>query len=231
MTIAVAGQSALTNICDTQFPSSGTIGHATLLKGDLTLNLGVSVNASAGEFTASGHGFVTGSRVTVAGTTLPTPLVASTDYYAIRISASTIKLATTLANAIAGTFIALSDAGSAVQLNEQRLVATDRLEVLLNKEISHPNFPNRRAITNVGAASINASTGVAEKEPNSFLLSITSATSLQFRHVLLLLGAGVSSTLGSATGVDAFYLSDEGDLTLVTGDLKAVSTQFRARSV
>lgn len=55
----------------------------------------------------------TGTRVRV-GTdgTLPAPLVAGTTYFAIRVSATTLKLATTLANALAGTAIDLTDAGS-----------------------------------------------------------------------------------------------------------------------
>jgi len=45
-------------------------------------------------------------------TTLPAPLVASTTYYAIVIDSTTIKVATTAANASAGTAIDLTDAGT-----------------------------------------------------------------------------------------------------------------------
>lgn len=45
-------------------------------------------------------------------TTLPTGLSAGTDYYLVRVSATTARVATSLANAIAGTVIAFTDAGT-----------------------------------------------------------------------------------------------------------------------
>jgi len=58
------------------------------------------------------HGLTTGQPVRV-GTddTLPDPLVANTTYYVIWDSANTIQLATTNANAVAGTQIDLTDQG------------------------------------------------------------------------------------------------------------------------
>lgn len=56
---------------------------------------------------------LTGTRVRVSTTTtLPSPLVAATDYYLIRISDSTYKLATSYANAIAGTAIDITTTGT-----------------------------------------------------------------------------------------------------------------------
>jgi hypothetical protein len=45
-------------------------------------------------------------------TTLPTGLTTNTDYFLIRVSATTARVATTYANAIAGTAIAFTDAGT-----------------------------------------------------------------------------------------------------------------------
>lgn len=45
-------------------------------------------------------------------TTLPTGLALATDYWLIRVSATTARVATSLANAIAGTAIAFTDAGT-----------------------------------------------------------------------------------------------------------------------
>lgn len=45
-------------------------------------------------------------------TTLPTGLTAGTDYWLIRVSATTARVATSFANAIAGTAIAFTDAGT-----------------------------------------------------------------------------------------------------------------------
>lgn len=56
---------------------------------------------------------LTGTRVRVSTTTtLPSPLVAATDYYLIRVSNTTYKLATSYANAIAGTQIDITTTGS-----------------------------------------------------------------------------------------------------------------------
>lgn len=50
-------------------------------------------------------------RVTSSGT-LPTGLAIDTDYWLVRVSATTARIATSLANAIAGTVIAYTDAGT-----------------------------------------------------------------------------------------------------------------------
>lgn len=59
----------------------------------------------------SSAGFYNGMAVTVSGGGLPTPLVAGTVYYAIIVSATKIALATTTANALAGTKLVLTGAG------------------------------------------------------------------------------------------------------------------------
>lgn len=55
------------------------------------------------------------------GGALPTGLVAGTDYYTIRVSATTSRFATSRANAIAGTAIAFTDAGSGTNVIDVRL--------------------------------------------------------------------------------------------------------------
>jgi hypothetical protein len=65
-------------------------------------------------FTLTSHGFVTGLKVQVSnsGGGLPTGLSTSTDYFVIKINANTFYLATTLANAIAGTNLLISGDGT-----------------------------------------------------------------------------------------------------------------------
>lgn len=59
---------------------------------------------------------LTGTRCRVSTTTtLPSPLVAATDYYLIRVDNLTFKLATSYANAIAGTQIDITSAGTGTQ--------------------------------------------------------------------------------------------------------------------
>jgi len=55
------------------------------------------------------------------GGALPTGLVAGTDYYTIRVSATTSRYATSRANAIAGTAIAFTDAGTGTNVVDVRL--------------------------------------------------------------------------------------------------------------
>ena len=56
---------------------------------------------------------LTGTRVRLTTTTtLPAPLATATDYYLIRVTDGTYKLATSYANAIAGTAINITDAGT-----------------------------------------------------------------------------------------------------------------------
>lgn len=77
---------------------------------DLTL----TVNIGTSSFLATAHGMTTGDGPYryLAATTYPTGLAADTDYYVIVTDANDFKLATSKANAIAGTSIALT--GSAV---------------------------------------------------------------------------------------------------------------------
>lgn len=64
------------------------------------------------------HGYTTGWAMTLTSTgTPPAPLAASTVYYVISVSAGVIKLATTYENAIAGTAINLTDAGTPAATN------------------------------------------------------------------------------------------------------------------
>ena len=60
-------------------------------------------------------------RFTNSGGALPTGLSAGTDYWLIRVSATTARVATTYANAIAATAIAFTDAGTGTHTMTMRL--------------------------------------------------------------------------------------------------------------
>jgi hypothetical protein len=63
--------------------------------------------------TAAAHGMVTGLKVQLTTvTTLPAPLQLATDYFVIALDANTFKLATSLANALVGTAINITDTGT-----------------------------------------------------------------------------------------------------------------------
>lgn len=65
---------------------------------------------------SGGHTLVTGAAITVSTSgTLPSPLVAATIYYVSYVSSTDVKLATSLANLLAGTFIDITTAGTGTQ--------------------------------------------------------------------------------------------------------------------
>lgn len=74
----------------------------------------VTFTSSSGLLGTYTNDFNTFSRVRFlnSGGALPTGLVAGTDYWMVRASATTARYATSLANAVAGTFIAFTDAGT-----------------------------------------------------------------------------------------------------------------------
>lgn len=77
-----------------------------------------TANASTEVFTKVTHGLKTGDgpfQVSNSGGALPAGLLAATDYWIIRIDADTFYLATSLANAINGTHLLISDAGTGTQ--------------------------------------------------------------------------------------------------------------------
>lgn len=70
-----------------------------------------NVTPAADTITITAHGFFTGLKVALSGTNLPTGLSA-TNYWVIVVDANTIKLATSLANASAGTAVDITGAGT-----------------------------------------------------------------------------------------------------------------------
>lgn len=96
---------------------------------------------------------LTGTRLRLTTTTtLPAGLATATDYYYIRVSDSTFKLATTYANAIAGTAINITDAGTGTH-STQRLLPRYTNGAGLNAMFFNP------AATAMGAATPNLSIG------------------------------------------------------------------------
>lgn len=232
MSIAAIGYGGLESVCDLQFPSAGTIGRITLLGGNLTLNAPItSVSATTGVITTANHGLTTGSRFRLSGGGYPPPLVPNTDYWAIVVNANELKVADSLDSAMADLKIPLGaglGAGNLL-LNEQRLLSSDPLAVLLAKEIIHPSWPSRPAIADIGPAVLNAAQNAAEKAPAIFAVSNADAATLAFRHVLLMFGSTVSATIGAAVA-SSYYLTDEGfEHSLSEGQTKNIAMVLRSR--
>lgn len=93
---------------------TGTAGDVQVAEAQAPLAGGIDsdVDVTDDTITLTGHAFVTGLRVAASSTgTLPAPL-AATNYFVIVVDENTIQLASTLANATAGTAIGLTDQGS-----------------------------------------------------------------------------------------------------------------------
>lgn len=72
-----------------------------------------AVDDTANTLTKVAHGLLTGDGpVRMTGSDLPAGLLADTDYWVIKVDADKVKLATGFVNAMAGTAIDLTDAGS-----------------------------------------------------------------------------------------------------------------------
>ena len=82
----------------------------TASKGTFTVTI-----ATPAVFTLTSHGMLTGTQVYLTTTgALPTGLAANTNYFVVSTGANTFNLATTFANAVAGTAIATSGTQSGV---------------------------------------------------------------------------------------------------------------------
>lgn len=99
--------------------------------------------------TASAHGLVTGNvlRVSNSGGALPTGLVGATDYFVILLSTTTFKLASSLANAQAGTAIDITTAGTGTQTETPTALAGG--SVKLQKSNDGSNWSDEGSATNI----------------------------------------------------------------------------------
>jgi hypothetical protein len=107
---------------------TGTGGAATTgLTVQQTTFDGADVNTGTEAIAIASHGYVTGDAVVLRGTTLPTStpqVTTNTVYYVVRVDAGNIQLATTYANAVAGTVIdfTVQGAGTGHTLDDRLLV-------------------------------------------------------------------------------------------------------------
>jgi hypothetical protein len=89
----------------------GIIQNGYTLDSDTTFT-NANVNTGSDTIAVTGHGYRTGVPFTLLTSgTLPAPLATSTTYYAIVIDTNTLKVATSRANALAGTAIDLTTTG------------------------------------------------------------------------------------------------------------------------
>lgn len=118
------------------------------------------VNVADSEFGIPSNGFTTGLKVRATTTgTLPAPILVSTDYFVIVVDADTIQLAATLADALAGTAIELSDEGSDGAVNTLTAVALAGATFLVQKSNNATTWVDVAAAT---AITVDGSVMVAD---------------------------------------------------------------------
>lgn len=147
MTNVLRGPVTASVVKDDDDAGAGSISAATT-------NAGVAstVDASTDEITIASHGFTTGLKVQASSTgTLPTGLSTSTDYFVIVVDSNTIQLATSLANALAGTNIDITDQGTDGATHTIEVSALAGATVVLQRSNDGTNYDNIGTPTSISA--------------------------------------------------------------------------------
>lgn len=115
---AVIASGAATALISCTVSGTGTNTQVTAAATPLASGADSDVNATLDTITITSHGLSTGlvGQLTSTGT-LPAGLATATNYYVIVVDTNTIKLASSLANAKAGTAIDITDQGSSGAVN------------------------------------------------------------------------------------------------------------------
>ena len=226
---------ALKSKLNTDYPVSGTFGYAALLNSLLLTNLTYTVDFSTDELTTAAHGLVTGTRIRVT-TTVAQPgispsgtLSGSVDYFVEVLTATTLKLYTTLADAIASTSpINFTDGGSGtLRINEQALNSEDAIAVMVNHELTHPDY-FRKELAGMGAAFTSGSE--ARKNTSAWTLTANAPNpDIVFGYVLTLKD-GIA-TIGNITGTIDFLDVLGAPITIAAGNSKSYILQFAGKNL
>ncbi len=98
------------------YSRAGASGTGSVTFSITTAGTASKVDPAANTISITAHGQVLGSKVqATTSSALPTGLLTSTDYFVIVVSSSLIRLASSLANAVAGTAITLTTSGVGTQ--------------------------------------------------------------------------------------------------------------------
>ena len=216
-------------ILDGELPNTGTIGHIALIQNltftgictlDFTTDIWTSLVTNL---------FVVGNRIRISnsGGTLPgvvsgAAIVSFTDYFTIPVTATTFRLARSLAEAQAGTPIPIdfANSGTGTQtITEQILNATalnpDPLNVVLSKELPvGGGYNTRQAVMSLGASVI-----VSNRAEKNITFTLTGdATGYVYRFYQLILNG--SATIGNQSGTQSFFTPEGSNITVNLGSPK-----------
>lgn len=172
--------------------------------------------------TQTAHGLATGDRLFLTTTgTLPTGLSASTEYFAIRVDADTFELATTLANAIAGTQIDITAAaGGGTHTVTASGLETKASSLLATPTITTPVIADSTTLTkdmtfDLSGATAATTTTVAVSQSTDRTLTFPDATDTLVARATT--DTLTNKTLGDTNTInaqsDAFTIDDASDAT------------------
>lgn len=117
-----------------------------------------TADAATDIMTAAASGFTTGlkGQASNSGGALPTGLSGSTDYFVIVVTANTFKLATSLANALAGTAINITTNGTGTQTFTPTSIAGGTVKLQKSNTPTDANsWVDEGSATNITADSYN----------------------------------------------------------------------------
>jgi hypothetical protein len=162
-------------------------------------------NSSNGEVTvAAAQTWQTGDRLRIVNTNpfgAPSlsPLAVSTDYWAIRVSGTVFKLASSKANAISGTALSVPEITSSSYYALAAAAPTYLWPVadLVGYEISHPAYTNRYSVP-ISLPNPTVSSNVATLNFELATISHSDGTALAYNAIALIKGG--STTIGNTTG-------------------------------
>lgn len=148
-------------------------GAGAISVAETTAGVNSAVNTTTNVITISSHGFLDTQvvQLSTAGT-LPAPLAASTDYFVIVVDSNSVKLATSDANAIAGTAVDITNqgsSGSSFTATPQALAGTVKLQASSNAYL-----PDARENSDASWADISGSS-VAVSGSGSNLYNVSGA--------------------------------------------------------
>jgi len=125
-------------------------GAGSITAAEDTAGAATEVNTADDELTIPSHGLPTGMKgqFTTTGT-LPAGLSLATDYFVIAVDENTIQVATTLANAQAGTQVDITDEGADGSVNTFTPTALAGASVVVQKSNDGSNWTNIASATSI----------------------------------------------------------------------------------
>lgn len=206
MIIAKCSDTVRSSILDNGVPSNSIVGYAILLAPGVTSAAISAVNATANVFTSSVN-LCTGAKVRISagvGGVLPSPLIASVDYFLIELTSTTYSLAFTLVDALAGIAIDVTDVGTLpLNFNEQAIDELSPIEQIVIHEIpSSVSGYVRKPVTFEPAVIVDRNV----QKPALSINWTTGNTAIDYSAWVVIYGGAVGA--GSITGTGVIFGSD-----------------------